>query len=326
VGKDSNPLLTCLAYRKGLKIVLRDAAKAEYRVDYVSLPGNLPVETFTDPESGFPRGWLPAVTTILRWLSSGRFHEHDPLPRFGGEKKTIQPGQTEQLAHVDGAGIVKSLKLLAPKNVLENNDLWLEVTVDGESRPAVSAPARYLFPALSRSYNNYVLADQGGPTTFLAMPFGDGITVAATNRGGRPLASIGAQLAVERATPRTQGEVAGRMRLRGVFQPAKEGANQLVSQQGTGRWIGLVYQLPEGEPLGIDSCLIDGRPQSGWSAATLNPFLGDEGDFRKQLSGRQGVLCWCYLLLAPVDFQESLVLTGGGNRVGERLALFYLKK
>jgi hypothetical protein len=116
------------------------------------------------------------------------------------------------------------------------------------------------------------------------------------------------------------------MRLRGVFQPAAEGTSELVRQKGTGRWVGLVYQLPEGEPMGTDSLLVDGRPVGGWSAATLAPFLGEAGDFRKHLSGREGVLCWRHLVLAPVEFRESLVLTSGGNRVGERLALFYLKK
>jgi hypothetical protein len=100
----------------------------------------------------------------------------------------------------------------------------------------------------------------------------------------------------------------------------------MIHQEGSGRWIGLVYQVPPGEPMGIDSMLVDGRPIGGWSSATLDPFLGEAGDFRKHLSGRQGVLCWRHLLLAPVDFRESLVLTNGGNRVGGRLALFYLKK
>ncbi len=323
VGKNSNPLLTCLTYRKSLKIVLREAAAGEYRFDYVNLPGNLPVETFTDPQSGFPRGWLPAATTILRWLGSGRFHQHDRLPRFTSDSQTIEPGQSADLVHVDGAGIVKSLKLATQNRVLDNNDLWLEVTIDGEKQPAVAAPARYLFPALRGNYDNYVLANQGGMTSMLAMPFADGITVSAVNRGGRPVRNVAATLSVERAAPQ---QVAKRMRLRGVFQPAQEGASEIISRKGGGRWVGLVYQLPEGDPAGIHSLLIDGRPVDGWSAATLDPLLGDSGEFRKHLSGRQGVLCWRYLLLAPVGFQQSLVLTCGGNRVGERLALFYLKK
>jgi hypothetical protein len=116
------------------------------------------------------------------------------------------------------------------------------------------------------------------------------------------------------------------MRLRSVFQPAQDGTSELIDQKGSGRLVGLVYQSPGDEEAGLDTLLIDGRPIPGWSAATLDPFLGEEGDFRKQLSGRQGVLSWRYLLLAPVDFQKSLVLKNAGNRVGERLALFYLKK
>jgi len=327
VGKDSNPLLTCLTYRKSLRIVLRNAAQGEYRFDYVTFPNNLPVETFVDRESGFPRGWLPAVTTILRWLKSGRYHQHDRLPRFGTENQTIKPGQTQPLAAVEGAGIVTSLKLMANKRVLENDDLWLEVTVDGEKRPAIAAPARYLFPALKRNYENYVLQDQGGPTLRLAMPFGNGITVSAANRGGRPIRNLGVSLSVRRAGAGvTQKEIAARMRLRGVFRPAENGNNELINQQGSGRWVGLVCQLPDEEPGGIASLLIDGRPVGGWSAETLEPFLGGAGDFRKHLSGREGVLCWRYLLLAPVSFQKSIVLTTGSDRVGDRLALFYLNK
>ena len=264
---------------------------------------------------------------ILRWLKSGRYHEYDRLPRFGTESQTIAPGQTKPLAEVEGAGIVTSLKLLANKRVLDNDDLWLEVTVDGEKRPAIAAPARYLFPALERNYENYVLQDQGGPTLRLAMPFGNGITVSATNRGGRPLRNLGASVSVQRAGAGvTEKEIAARMRLRGVFRPAASGNSELIRQQGTGRWVGLVYQLPDEEPGGIASLLVDGRPVGGWSAETLEPLLGAAGDFRKHLSGRQGVLCWRYLLLAPVSFQKSIVLTDGGNQVGDRLALFYLKK
>lgn len=326
VGTNANPLLTCLTYKRRLRIVLREAAKADYRFDYLKLPRNLPVESFTDPESGFPRGWLPAVTTLLRWLKSGRFHEQDPLPRFKGQPNSIEPGQTVELVHVDGAGIVKQWKLLAAKKVLDNNDLWLEVTIDGENKPAIAAPVRYLFPALHGNYENYVMQDQGGPTCLLAMPFADGITVAVSNRGGKPIPGVGASLAVQKVGEASKGRIAGRMRLRGVFQPAQDNTGELVHQEGSGRWVGLVYQMPEGDPQGIDTLLVDGRPQSGWSAATLDPFLGDGADFRKHLSGREGVLAWRYMLLAPVEFQKSLVVKSGGNRVGERLVLFYLKK
>jgi len=325
VGEDSSPMLTCLAYRKSLKIVLHEAAKADYRFDYVKLPKGLPVETFTAGKPAFPRGWLSAAATHLRWFKAGSFHEYDGLKRLGSTR-TIAPGQTVRLAQVEGAGIVKALKLQAAKNVLDNDDLWLQVTVDRQKQPAVSAPARYMFPALTTNYPNYVLADQDGMTSMLAMPFGNGISVAVVNRGGRPIREVGIQLAVEEANERTRDDILKRMRLRGVFQAARDASDELISQPGTGRWIGLVYQLPEGDPAGIASLLVDGRPVEGWSAPNLDAFLGGGGDFRKQLSGRQGVLCWRYLMLAPVNFRKSLVLKSGANKVGPRLALFYLKQ
>jgi hypothetical protein len=179
---------------------------------------------------------------------------------------------------------------------------------------------------LRRNYDNYLLGDQGGLTNFLAMPFGDGIMVTATNRGGRSVCNIRVSLAVQPATKQTRDEIARRMRLRGVFQPAGDGTDEVVRQKGSGRGIGLVCQAPEGDPPGIDSLLVDGRTVNGWSTESLDPLRGQSGEFRKQLRGRQGALAWRYTLSAPASFQESLVLKDGGNRVGERLALFYLRK
>ena len=74
----------------------------------------------------------------------------------------------------------------------------------------------------------------------------------------------------------------------------------------------------------IASLLVDGRPVDGWSAVSLDSILGGTGDFRGLLSGRQGALCWRYLMLAPVGFRKSVVLTTRVGGLGERLALFYL--
>ncbi len=326
VGKDANPLLTCLPYKSRLRVVLRGAVSGQVRIDYVRFPSNIPVESFTDVEETFPRGWLPAVTTILRWLSSGRFHEYDGLPRLESTPADLLPGARAEMVTAEGAGIVKALKLRADKQVLDSDDLWLEVTVDGEKQPAIAAPVRYYFPELRYNYNNYTMADQGGLTSFLPIPFGDGIRVALHNRGGRTLRGLSVVLAVEQATEENRKQVAGHMRLRGLFRTARQGSDEIIRQSGRGRWVGLVYQLPESGDSGIAALKVDGRPQSGWSADTLDSFLGTQGDFRKQLSGRQGVLCWRYLLLAPVEFRQSLVLKAGSRSVGDRLILFYLAK
>jgi len=176
------------------------------------------------------------------------------------------------------------------------------------------------------NYHNFVLVDRGGVTARLAMPFADGLTVAAKNAGGEPIAGVAVTISVEPATDQTRDDIIHRMRLRGVFQPAGEGQSELVRQEGSGRWVGLVYQEPGGEPTGIESFTVDEQPAAGWPAATLDPLLGQGGNFRKCLSGRKDGLEWCYLFLAPVEFQKSLVLKSSAPKLGDRLALFYLKK
>jgi len=326
--EDPEPLLTVLSYVKSLKIVLRDAKTADYRIDYVTFPKDLPVETFAGPEAGFPRGWLSAVNYRHLHSDWGIHREYDPMPRFESAKRTIQPGQREPLIHIDGAGIVEWLKLRAKKELLHNNDLWLEVTVDGENRPAIAAPVRFWYPGLAGQgrFHNFVMVDRGGVTSRLAMPFGNGITIAVLNTGAQPIHEVGLAVSMTPATERTRNDICQRMRLRGIFQPAQEGTCDLIQQAGCGRLVGFVYQQPEATPTGIDMLVVDGQPQDGWTATSLAPLLGKQGAFRSCLSGRHGAFSWCYLWLSPVEFQKSLVLKANTGKLGDRLALFYLQK
>jgi len=84
-----------------------------------------------------------------------------------------------------------------------------------------------------------------------------------------------------------------------------------------------VYEVPPEGDSGIYSVVVDGRPIDGWSSDNLDALVGRSGDFRGLLSGRQGVLCWRFLHLNPIDYKESLLITAGGNRVGPRLVLYY---
>ena len=325
LSEDPGPILTCLTYKKSLEVVLKDAKQTEVRLDYVTFPKDYGLASFTDLESGFPRGWIPATHYRHGQCAWGSHREFDPAPRMVSRKKTITPDSTAALVEVRGAGTVLWLKLQADKKVLDNDDLWLQATVDGE--PAISAPARFWYPHLAGQANsdNFVMTDRGGPTLRLAMPYARGVRIDAINRGSRPLRDVAATISYEPATPQSSQDVLSRMRLHGIYQPPCE-TGELIRQEGCGRWIGWIVDQPKSAPLGIDSLVVDGSPVAGWAAPNFDLLLGRSGEFRSCLSGRHGNLAWQYLWLAPVEFQRSLVLKADAKQIGGRLALFYLKK
>ena len=210
----------------------------------MKLPETVQVETFVGPDGTVPRGWLPAISYRYQQAGWGTVREFDEDldPRSRSEKKTIEPGQRVSLVKLNGAGIVEWFKLYASAKQLANDNLWLEVRVNGEKSPAIAAPARYLLPGLNGGkYENFVVlySKDHGYLNRLAMPFANGIELSAYNRGKKPVENIELSVSVDRGV----AESLSHYRLRGVFQPKpKEGDSLEFS--GTGRWVGLVCGVP----------------------------------------------------------------------------------
>ncbi len=317
--------------------MLRDAPAAEYRVEYAKFPPGTPVETFAPGRAVLPRGWLATIEYRQHQFGWGTHREEDPAPRQSGAVEKLEPGRSAPLVQLDGAGIVQWLKLQADAAMLRGDDLWLEVQIDGEAQPAIAAPARYFFPALSShvplvgtpsNHYNFANVYRGGFTNMLAMPFERGLTVTVRNAGQAALGKVTVVASVLRdgpADPTTRPlRVQERMRLRGRFDRASD-SRDLVSLMGQGRLVGLVWSPNEKSPGAIAGLALDGRQQPGWTHDALDAFLGawpGESDFFRVLSGRHDRLAWRYLLLAPVDFRKSLVLTSTTS-AGDRLALWY---
>lgn len=328
VGQDTQPLLTYLAYRKSLKATIKDATPVDYRLDYVTFPDDVPLEDFVDGRTCVARGLLPALSYRNEQLGWGTHREADPLPRAGGESRTIDEQNQATLVDLKGPGIVEWTKLIAAPSLLADDDLWLEVTVDDEPEPAVAAPARYFFPGLAAgNYPNYLVLNRNGWTNMLAMPFGSRLTIAVANHGRRPVSPVGVMVSYQPLTDAGDPRLA--CRLRGWFETeAKPSDRSWVKQSGSGRFVGLVTQYGK-IGAGVESLIIDGQGQDGWHSPDWRTVLGfgpKATDERHSLTGRQGGFQWRFFLLAPPAFHESFRLRApDGPPLGNRLALFYLQ-
>ena len=328
VGQDTQPLLTYLPYSKSLKVTIKDAKSVDYRFDYVTFPDNVPLENFIDGRSCVARGLLPALSYRNEQLGWGTHREADPLPRAGMEGQKIDEQSQATLVDLKGPGIVEWTKLIAAPSLLSDDELWLEVTVDDESTPAITASARYFFSGLANgNYPNYVVLNRNGWTNMLAMPFASRLTIALANHGRRPVSPVGVTVSYQPISD--AGDTRLACRLRGAFETDESPPERSwVKQTKSGRFVGLVTQYGKAAA-GIDSLIIDGQPRAGWHSPDWQTFLGIDPKAyseRRSLSGREGGLQWRFFLLAPPDFHDSFELRATeGPQLGNRLALFYMK-
>lgn len=328
VGDNTQPLLTFVPFKKSLKLTIRDAAPGEYRLEYVTFPESTRLEEFVAGQSSAARGLLPALSYRNEQLGWGTHREADPLPRAGEENRKIDEQSQETLVDLKGPGVVEWTKLIAAPTLAGSDDMWLEVTVDNESTPALSMPVRYFFPGLAGgNYRNYVVLNRNGWTNLLAMPYRTRLTMALANRGRRPVQPVGLKVSYQALSDESDPRLA--RRLRGAFL-SDDGAaaeRSWVKQSGGGRLIGLVAESGDAEA-GIDSLLLDGRPCDGWRSPNWQALLGiapKVTDERHSLSGRQAGLLWRFFLSAPPEFKQSCDLRAtAGPPLGDRLALFYM--
>jgi hypothetical protein len=343
--EQKEPVLTCLPYARHLKIVLRQGEPADYRVEYVTFPADVPVETFQARHPILPPGWLAAIDYRGHQYGWGTHREADVELRASDEAKHLEPGQSVTLVSRPGKGIVQWLKLQSDSAVLDSDELWLEISIDGEAEPAIAAPARYFFPSLigcgttidgkspgpnHGNHYNFLAVYRAGFTSMLAMPFADGVTVRARNAGQSPLDNVAATLSVIEDDAGTfekkSLQIDKRLRLRGRFQRAGD-SPQWLEWKGSGRWVGLVTQTPDSGSPRLASVTVDGRQLPGWAGVSLDALLGvtgDEKDFFRLESGRAHGIAWRYWQLAPLTFEQSIVVTPSGP-AADCLTLVYVR-
>ena len=69
--EQKEPVLTCLPYAKSLKIVLRKAEHTDYRIEYVTFPADVPVETFQRRPSRPAARLVGRASTIVAINTAG---------------------------------------------------------------------------------------------------------------------------------------------------------------------------------------------------------------------------------------------------------------
>ena len=190
----------------------------------------MPVETFQAGRPVLPRGWLAAHRISWPSIRLGNpSRSRSRTARFGRCEK-LEPGQTATLVSRPGRGIVQWLKLQTDAALLANDDLWLEVLVDGESEPAIAAPARYFFPSLIGGSNhdnhyNFLAVFREGFTSMLAMPFAEesssGCATPAKTPWSRGRHAFGDRRRC-RPWPKENLQIDKRLRLRGQFHRASD--------------------------------------------------------------------------------------------------------
>lgn len=332
LSENTHPVLTYIPFQKSLQIVLRDGKPGQYLIDYVKFPAGVSVEPYRDAETTTVRGLLPAQSYRFQQLGWSKFRDNDPAPRAHGQARTLDPGSSLPLVALDGAGYVQWLRLEGSNRLLAGDDLWIEVSVDGQQSPALAAPARYWFPGQSHGrWRNYVLwAGASAYATLLPMPFGDGLRITLTNRGDQPIHDAGVTLSYYPADRLPPGLSPPSWRLRGTFVTEKSAPDSpLIDLAGRGRLVGIVCQAGDDALPHLRSLIVDGQSRTDQQAVGLATLLGvapqavgDPAAQRLALCGRAGGLAWRYLWLAPLDFEQSLLLETD-RRVGDRLVLYY---
>lgn len=324
-AETSPPLFTFLPFRSSLKIVAT-GSPAEYRVETVQLTPELAVDSFQPDRESIDRGWLPAISRRLDQMDSGRLRDFAPYPLAKAEQRSIESGAKVELLAIPGEGVVDWLKLWISPKLLDNENLWTAIYVDGESEAAIAAPAKFLFPGLvqERDWHNFTLANSEGPTLRLAMPFTGGLRLVVENRGQSPIEGVGAVASVLPAD-RVTGGIAGRARLRALFNDGSKPGDQVFAIDGHGRWVGLVIEAKHGVGNGGLSLVVDGQATPSWAPSLAGFFdAARNTETRQPSSGWAGDLAWRYLLLAPIEFDKSLRLSVTGEPAPRSLALFYL--
>ncbi|MBX7165812.1 MAG: DUF1080 domain-containing protein [Pirellulales bacterium] len=280
------------------------------RLDHVAAPENTVPESWGDG-AACERGLHSALAYRRQQLESGRHREGDEVQVVEMKQESLEPGAQLSVEFQEQSGVVVRTTLGAPLQFLRDDALWAEVYVDGESTPALAAPARWLFPGATTSkYVNFVVTEDQGLVSLLGMPFATGLRLVITNRGDEAVRNVRLHLAADGESWRTAPAIEPGLRLRGVFHRHDDAAPLALA--GRGCLVGLIAEpLPDaGGPPRVAQMRVDGQPAVDGELDSL-AFWGlaaAEGDQLGPFAGRAGPMIWRWFLPAPPAFEREFTL------------------
>lgn len=135
---------------------------------------------------------------VLKDYTAGRQSSFDPSEgnSDGRQDWPIQPGETRELAVVEGAGAITHIWVtIASKDPNHLRNLVLRMYWDGESSPSVESPIGDFFGQGHGKYYQYAclpiqIGTSNGLNCFWRMPFTAGARVTVTNDGPLPVGAF----------------------------------------------------------------------------------------------------------------------------------------
>lgn len=314
-GSTARELFTYLPFKKSLKIEQRGSPPASYQLGWQRFLAGTVVPEGTAPLSGPDRGWQHAIEYVRHNHEFGTA-SLDPAVRPATLGSVdCPPGKSVTLAESLQSGLCRWLRFTFPNGAaLATNDLWIDIHVDGEQQPAISAPARLLLPALVPDLGPTPMGDlvqvrKGDQYTWLwPMPCARGIKVVARNTGSQSATGVSATVGLlplpNRRIPAS--------RLRGHLFRAKSGeAHEWLSATGRGKLVWLSVDTPASDLGSVSKLLVDQQPQPAWQNLSVAGWLGRDTPSAPHNSGHGGsvgTLLWRNFLLDPISFEKSLEL------------------
>ncbi|HEX4148882.1 MAG TPA: DUF2961 domain-containing protein, partial [Pirellulales bacterium] len=204
----------------------------------------------------------------------------------------------------------------------QNDDLWLEIAVDGEESPALAAPVRYFFPGLEqgKNYQNFVVLSKHGFVNRLAIPYTQGISFSVVNRGRRAVKDLELTVAWDpsyRVDDGPRGSLHGcflRESQADVLFPIPVRLVGIVCAEHPDQPDGPVHFGLEFDDPGVSTLSWEGRGEM------LGLAVGAK-EVRQTLNGRSGGLAWRWWLLGPPEIKGLIQETAA--TLGDRMIYYY---